>query len=376
MKICIISGNLGSNAFGRAWILAKAVQLNHEVSIVGTEWGKGIWSVADLTGLELKSVKGDLLPAYRKIFRETVDIVEGDIIYAVKPKLSSFGVGLKAGKKLKVPVVLDIDDDETAFTEGFWNCWKPNSLRDPNAYLSTRLMESRVDKADALTVISEYFRNKFGRGIIIPHGRDTEAMDPDKFEGEFEKRKRGYEGLKLCVFLGTPRKHKGIEKILSAIRILNRKDLKLLIVGADSNNSYIQQLRETGGNDLILEPARPFSEIPEWLSIADVVVIPSESGAQSRGQVPAKLIDAMAMGRPIILSDIPVLRETAGESALYFNENDIGQLAVMVEQIIDDAHFADDLGIKARTRCIELFSLKAMSNKLNGIFHSVTKAAL
>lgn len=375
MKVCIISGNLGSNAFGRAWILAKAVQMNHEVSIIGTEWGNGIWGVADLNDLEIKSVKGGLFPAYRKIFKETVDQVEGDIILAVKPKLSSYGVGLKARKKLNIPLILDIDDDETAFTEGIRNSWKPNSLRDPNAYLSTRLMESWVDKADALTVISEYFKNKFQRGTIVPHGRDTNFLNPDRLDGESEKKKRGFAGLKLCVFLGTPRRHKGIEKILSAINMLNRKDLKLLIVGADSEYSYIKQLKEIGGSNLILERPRPFSELPEWLSMADVVVLPPESGKHSKGQVPAKLIDAMAMGRPIILSDIPVLKETAGEAAVYFDEDDIDQLALIMEQIIDDKEYAGILGNKARKRCLEHFSLPVMSKKLNDIFRSLTTAA-
>ena len=237
MKVCVISSNAGSNAFGRAWILAKAIQANHEVSIVGTDWGKGIWNIADISDMEVKLIQGGSFPGYWKTFNDTVDLVEGDIILAVKPKLSSFGIGLKARRKLKIPLILDIDDDETAFTETVWNSWKPNSLKNPNAYLSTKLMESQVSKADVLTVISEHFIHRFGRGTIIPHGRDTDIFDPDKYVGEVEKKSRSYEHLKLCVFLGTPRRHKGIGKVLTSISRSGRKDFKLLIVGANSRPS-------------------------------------------------------------------------------------------------------------------------------------------
>ena len=287
MKVCVISSNAGSNAFGRAYILAKAVQVNHDVTLIGTEWGNGIWDIVNIDEMETHIIKGAPYPQYRKIFNETVDKVEADVILAVKPKLSSFGVGLKARKKLNIPLILDIDDDETAFTETIWNSWKPNSLKNPNAYLSTKIMELRIHQADALTVISEYFRSKFGGGTIIPHGRDTEIFDPARYDGKSEKKKRGFENLKLCVFLGTPRRHKGIQKILAAMSNLKRTDFKLLIVGADKNNAYVEYLRDQWDEYLLLEPPHPFSEIPVWLSMADLVVIPSESGKESLGQVPA-----------------------------------------------------------------------------------------
>ena len=82
----------------------------------------------------------------------------------------------------------------------------------------------------------------------------------------------------------------------------------------------------------------------------------------------------MAMGKPIIASNIHVLEQTAGKAAVYFREDDIAQLSGMMEKILDDNDFASELGNKARLRCIENFSLKIMAEKLDQIIRSLTRA--
>ena len=375
MKICVISGDVGSNAFGRAWILVKALQIRHQVLMAGVDWGKEVWPVADLKGIKLKTVKGAMWPRFFSVMEEMVSLIEGDIIYAVKPKMSSFGLGLKARRRLNAPLILDIDDDETAFTESVWHCWKPNSLRDPNAYLATRLMESMIGRADGLTVISESYREKYGRGVIMPHGRDTNFLDPEKYDRAEEKRKRGYEGFKFAVFAGTPRPHKGLEDILMAMKIIDREDFKLLVVGALESSPFTTELRRIGGESLITVPPRPFSELPGWLALADIVALPSAAGKRSEGQVPAKLIDAMAMGRPIVAADVGQMKQTAGEAALYVPPGDVKALAETMNRLLKDEDYAAELGRKARAKCLAEFSLKVMSDRFEELFCSLLDRA-
>lgn len=62
---------------------------------------------------------------------------------------------------------------------------------------------------------------------------------------------------------------------------------------------------------------------------ADVVIIPSD--AEGFG---LPVIEAMACGAPVIASDIPVLRETGGEAAMYAPVGDIEAWAAMVELVL------------------------------------------
>ncbi len=371
MHICVISGDVSSNAFGRAWILVKALQVRHQVTMLGVDWGGGVWPVADMEGVELRTVKGRMWPGFFKVMDELAEKAEGDVVYAVKPKISSYGIALKVRKLRKIPLMLDIDDDETAFTESIWHAWKPNSLSDPNAYFATRLMEARINQADALTVISQKYRRKYGRGVIMPHGRDTGFFDPAKYDSSAEKRRRGWEGLKLAVFAGTPRPHKGLEEILAAIKLTGRDDLKLLVVGSEAGSPFMSHLQGLGGDSLLTVPPRPINELPQWLGMADFIALPSAAGKRSEGQVPAKLIDAMAMGRPIIASDLPLMREAAGEAALYVAPRDVPGLAGAMDILLNEADFAAELGREARERCLREFSLEVMSRRFEELLVSL-----
>src|SRR5699024_6111471 len=69
--------------------------------------------------------------------------------------------------------------------------------------------------------------------------------------------------------------------------------------------------RELGIADRVRFPGRvPAAEARRWVESLDVVVVPRLDRAVSRSVTPQKPIEAMALGRPVILSDLPALRET------------------------------------------------------------------
>jgi glycosyltransferase involved in cell wall biosynthesis len=62
------------------------------------------------------------------------------------------------------------------------------------------------------------------------------------------------------------------------------------------------------------------------------------------------LLQSLACGVPSIASDIPVLREVAGEAALFFDPHNKEALAALMEKIITDQKLRDELGIKGQNR--------------------------
>jgi hypothetical protein len=56
------------------------------------------------------------------------------------------------------------------------------------------------------------------RGEIIPHVRDTEAFDPDRFDGRAARVEHGIPTDRTVVmFSGTARPHKGVKDLLEAV---------------------------------------------------------------------------------------------------------------------------------------------------------------
>ena len=93
MKISILTPDVSTNGFGRAWLLAKLLQNAYDVEIIGPTFGKGIWQpLANLCNFETKTVKGYDNGTFE--FKKMLKQITGDVIYSSKPLMTSFGVGL------------------------------------------------------------------------------------------------------------------------------------------------------------------------------------------------------------------------------------------------------------------------------------------
>jgi glycosyltransferase involved in cell wall biosynthesis len=65
------------------------------------------------------------------------------------------------------------------------------------------------------------------------------------------------------------------------------------------------------------------------------------------------VVEAMSCGAPVVCSDIPVLREVAGDAALYFDPRDAAQLAPMLTRVLDDATLRADLRTRGLSRAAQ-----------------------
>ena len=76
-----------------------------------------------------------------------------------------------------------------------------------------------------------------------------------------------------------------------------------------------------------------------------VFCLPSDS--EGFGMV---VIEAMGLGLPVVCTDLPVLREVAGDAAIYFRPGDATDLAVQLGRLLEDAGLRAELGRQGRAR--------------------------
>ncbi len=359
IKVSILSHDLSENCLGRAYILAKILKMRYEVEIIGPLSKKGLWEpVEEDKSIKYKFVKRNLN------FKEISSLIDGDLIYAIKPKGTSFGYGLIKKLKTRVPLILDIDDWEMGFYHNpLYMLYSLAHFWDPNNALYTFVLEKLVKKSDGLTVSNSFLNKRFG-GKVIPHVKDTQKIKPCRKNTNNLKSKLGIENKKVVLFFGTIRKHKGIEDLINSIKMLNRRDTQLLIVGADLEDSYVRKLIQENNKNVLFIGKQPLKKVQDFLSIANVVVIPQRESNSSIGQIPAKLFDAMAMGKPIIstnVSDIPKVLDGCG---IIVEPEKPDQLAEKIKYVFDNPKFAKNLGKKAREKCIKEYSFDAVKGKL------------
>jgi glycosyltransferase involved in cell wall biosynthesis len=371
MKISIISFDLGNNCLGRAYLLGKVLSRHYDVDIHGFVFpysGNKIWKPCDTGEFYYKVIQGRNFPFFLKSMTDMYRSINGDVIYASKATLPSYVVALLKKFFSDKPVVLDIDDLETAWFEKLKGARRWMRILQPYGPIHTTWIENFIGFADEITTVSTQLREKFGRGVIIPHGKDTEHFDPAKYDRNKLRKELQFDGYKIIMFLGTVRPHKGLEHIIQALNLLNRDDIRLMIIGAGTEPKYENMLEEIGNGKVILKEKIPFNNIPQYLHAADIVVLPQKKTIQSYGQIPAKLFDAMAMAKPIIAADVSDLQMILNGCGIIVEPEDISGLADKIDWVCSNTLEAEKMGRRAREKCIADYSWDVMEEKLVAIF--------
>jgi len=390
VKISILTPDISHNCLGRAYLLAKVLQRRYEVEIVGPAFQGKIWEpLAGQGEVELRIVPGS--PLSFKTVSQMIAIrkeIAGDLIYASKPLLTSYGVGLLEKRFGRRPLVLDIDDWQMGFQKEALQGLSPmRKLRrfafstlcfsSPASYWNCLLGERLIALADEVTVSNNFLKDRFG-GTVVWHGRDTNAFDPKKFDRNHLRNKFGIpEDKRVVMFLGTPNPYKGIEDLIEAVNFLKDSRILLTLVGL-GEDSYSQRVKALVRNKLSDNRARlfglqPFKKVPGFLAISDVVVIPQRRNLATIGQVPAKVFDAMAMAKPIIstnVSDIPTILHGCG---FIVEPGNPQQLARKLRFVLENENLAAQMGAKAREKCAREYSWANMEERLLQVFSKFGK---
>jgi len=165
------------------------------------------------------------------------------------------------------------------------------------------------------------------------------------------------------IFVGTVCEKKGIRQLLLAMPKIKAKFAKvhLEIIGRDwlfpNGNSYIDYLKNTLDTQIFdsvtFRGAIPFEQIPEHLATAHVAVFPSHM--ESFGLT---LIEAMAMEKPILASNIPPFKEIAGvnqENVVLCNPHSEKAIADNICMLFEDEKNAAMRAKRSVKRISELF---------------------
>src|SRR5438128_538237 len=356
VKGSVLGFDLSDNATGRADLLARLLAPRYEVEVVGPRFGDDVWRPARDGAIRYRALPGARWPRFGATLPALARLADGDVLLASKPRPTSFGVGLLARRRRRRPLILDIDDWELGFFYhgGFWGrVGRLLNLSNPNGLTWTWLAERLVSRADALTVASRFLADRFG-GLLAPHVRATEAWTPERFDRAAARARLGVGDARVVMFLGTPRGHKGVEDLVEATAGLD--GARLVLVGANADSAAARRWAARGHVKVVGEI--PFDDVPRYLVAADVVAVPQRATTDTLGQVPAKLFDAMALGRPIVSTAVSMIPEILEGCGIVVEPGDGSALAGAIKHLLDHADEAATLGRRARARCEVRYSFR------------------
>ncbi|WP_341526199.1 glycosyltransferase family 4 protein [Nostoc sp. UHCC 0302] len=378
-KVSLLVSDLSSAAILRAYLIGTSLKsLGIDVEIIGFLFGKNLYRNLP-PDLNVYDFPGKDFPAFLGEIRKILPKINGDIIYAIKPQTTSFGVALLKKLYSKKPVILDIDDWELSWYGGddwhyhptpkqlYRELLKANgALRNPHHPLYVKWMEGWVSWANAVTVHTKFLQQRFG-GILVPNGKDTSLFDPIQYDSESSRNRYGLSEYRILMFPGAPRPYKGLEDVLIALDKINQPDLKLVIVGGSPYDDYDEQLQQQWGRWIIKLPKYPADVIPDLIAAAHIVVVPQRDTLETRAQFPLKLTDGMAMAKPVLSTRVGDIPEILGDTGYLVEPACPEQIAEQIQFIFQDLESANQKGIKARERCIKHYSTEAMASTLKSI---------
>jgi len=109
-------------------------------------------------------------------------------------------------------------------------------------------------------------------------------------------------------------------------------------------------------------------DIAEVITALDLLVFPSVI-PEGFGR---PLIEAMAMGCPIVATDLgPTLEVVGDHSAVLVRPGDVQELAEGLVEVLKDRKKAKRLGDNGRRRFCEQFEMKSMQFKLQRVYEQV-----
>ena len=344
-------------------------------------------SNCEIKGFDLPEGRYDEIPYYRSIdfasgigriisripflrelleinsFAKNIDIlikrIKPELLHAHSPILVGYAAYI-AARKHNLPVVYEVRAfwEDAAVDQGKVKQW---AFR----YRMTRLLETMLfKKADAITVICDGLkRDIIDRGVseekifVVPNGVDTERFVPIK-KDEALSNELSLKGKTVVGFIGTLFNFEGIDLLIEGMNLLkDQQDIVCIIVGYGQSEEKVKSLikKYSLENKVKFLGKIPNEVIESYYSIIDIFIYPRLSFRITELVTPLKPLEAMAMEKTVIASDVGGLRELIndGEDGLTFRAGNVHDLVEKLLYVYNNKTLAGNLGRTARGNMIK-----------------------
>lgn len=177
-------------------------------------------------------------------------------------------------------------------------------------------------------------------------------------------------------YVGRLVQEKGIDLIFLAANELIKKgyEFRVIICGNGPEEGALRHLADQIQltNRIVWLGPFPYKDIPRAFSEMDVLVLPSRTlPGKWKEQFGHVLVEAMAMGVPVIGSSSGAIPDVIGRSDLVFLENDVSGLTLILEKMITDEPWREQLSQYGSDRVLKEFSHEVVAEKMTELWEGI-----
>ncbi len=208
---------------------------------------------------------------------------------------------------------------------------------------------------------------------VIPNGVSASDFSPSPLPTRDGR-------IPVLLYIGTLADWQGLEIVVKALpKILEKQPIRLQIIGRGRSRQrklLAKHIRKLGVEEHVtVQPAVPHHEIPSLIASADICVAPLGLNDRNvtQGACPIKVLEYMAAGRPLLASNMPIVRELVREDvdALLFSPSDPDDLARQTIALLNDFELSKRLAQSASERALMKFTWHESQKKLLKVYEKL-----
>ena len=205
----------------------------------------------------------------------------------------------------------------------------------------------------------------------IPNFIDFNIFSPvPESKKTLMKNNMRFENIRVVTFSGRFVRRKGIKILLEAWKTVMDKftDAQLILLGDGPLLPKMKRTTEDLGMNSLVNFRGHVHSVTDFLHITDIFVLPSLQEG-----MPNSLLEAMACGLPVIASRIGGVVDVIedGKNGILFEPGDVSGLAYAMIRLLNDNELRKTLGVEARKRIEEGFSIDRISGEYIGLYREI-----
>lgn len=182
-----------------------------------------------------------------------------------------------------------------------------------------------------------------------------------------------------CVMAGSLTPSRGLPEIFRALALLKQRGLhiRLALAGGVLSDDYLVSLWNEAERLGVRQQVEYHGILSKEKALlfqqkADIGLVTYLPFGNCKVGLPAKLVECMALGVPVVCSDFPVFREVAGNgSGILVDPTKPEQIADAIEALVRDPDLARRMGEAGKRAVSERFNWNAECSKLLRLYHEI-----
>jgi len=351
------------------YLARELIELGHEVGVFTSRFEIDLVSRETMDGFLLVRVKPFAIPMTAPIvpgYGEELSRFKPDIVHAHSPSPICSYFAMRWCRKNEVPFVLThhCDLELSSLLGKMFIAVYRRTLEKRTLDVAARIITTTKTYAQTSRSVWRYACD------IIPNAIAIDRFRPD-LDGTDIRKRHHLTDEKVVMYVGRVTPHKGLRFLVDSAQHLPSNVRILIVGGGDFREKLERRAEKLGVSEQVIFAGRVSNrDLPYYYAASDLFVLPSISRLEAFGIV---ALEAMASGVPVLVSDIPGVREVIdpGVNGMLCEPFNDEALARSVMGYLDDPDLYERMKEGGFTHVRTKYSWKTIVKQLEDLFMDV-----